>query len=136
MSEAAFADLERLYADLADELRTLGPGCRQRGDCCRFARSGHELWTTPLEFEYLRARTGFAGADPEQARQGVCPFLKNGTCGVRDHRMLGCRIYFCDPGYASRMPDVYEKFHARVKEVLRRHGLAYEYFRFLDRVTC
>ena len=134
MSEAAWRDLERVYAELDAELVKLGPVCRRSGACCRFARSGHELWTTSLEYEYLRARTGLAKASREQIERGTCPFLEGGRCGVREHRMLGCRVYFCDPRYEPHMAGVYEKFHTRVKDVLRRHGLPYSYFRFLDRV--
>lgn len=134
MNEAAFADLEGVYEDLDAEIARRGPVCRTSGVCCRFAQSGHRLYTTPLEYEYLRARTGFAGARREQAEAGVCPFLTEGRCGVRQHRMLGCRVYFCDPAYADAMPDVYERFHSRVRDVMRAHGLAYDYFNYLDRI--
>jgi Fe-S-cluster containining protein len=134
VTEAAFGELESVYADLEAELRRLAPICRTSGECCRFVKSGHRLFTTPLELDYLRARAGFAGARAERVAEGVCPFLRDGRCGVRDHRMLGCRVYFCDPRYASDMPRVYEAFHGRVKDVMRRHGIAYAYFDFLSRI--
>lgn len=135
MNEAAFRELEAIYRELEVDLRRLSPVCRQSSKCCRFASAGHQLWTTPIEYEYLRARTGFRGADRTLLEQGTCPFLRDGTCGVRDDRMLGCRIYFCDPAYAPHMAALYEKYHARVKEAMRRHGLPYAYFNYLERVT-
>lgn len=132
MTEPAFAALERLYADLDAELARRAPACIARGDCCRFATSGHVLYTTPVELDYLLAH---APAPPAR-EDGACPYLTTtGRCGVRDHRMLGCRVYFCDPAYTEAMPDVYERFHARVKTLLREQGIPYEYFRFLDRIA-
>ena len=126
--EAAYRDLESVYAELARELAELRPLCQTSGRCCRFKESGHQLWTTRLELDYLVDREGLpAGPRPE----GVCPYLKEGLCGVRDHRMLGCRIYFCDPSYAQAMGPLYEKYHRKVKEVHRSHGLPYEYAEFL-----
>ncbi len=134
MRGAAFEALEAVYRDLAAELARLGPECWSSGNCCRFEKAGHRLYTTPLELEYLRAKTGFRGADRGKLAEGSCPFLREGRCGVRDHRMLGCRIYYCDPRYAPHMAGVYERFHARVKEVMREHGVPYEYFDYLGRM--
>ncbi|HXX93165.1 MAG TPA: hypothetical protein VEN81_05995, partial [Planctomycetota bacterium] len=61
----------------------------------------------------------------------ACPYLREGLCGVRDHRMLGCRIYFCDPNYADQMGPLYERFHRKIKDLHRKHGLPYEYSEFL-----
>jgi Fe-S-cluster containining protein len=122
-------ELEEIYGDLERELSTLRPLCRQSGRCCKFKEFGHQLWTTPLELDYLVEHEGLpvrSGAEPD----GVCPYLKDGLCGVRDHRMLGCRVYFCDAGYAGAMGPLYEKYHARIKALHRRHGVPYEYREF------
>lgn len=125
----AWAELEKIYADLDRELSELRPLCRQSGRCCRFKEFGHQLWTTGLELDYLVEREG---PPPAAApADGVCPYLKDGLCSVRDHRMLGCRIYFCDAGYKDAMGPLYEKYHARIKELHRRHGLEYEYAELL-----
>jgi len=118
-------ELEELYADLGRELEALRPLCQSSGRCCRFKAYGHQLWTTRLELDYLVAHAGL----PEglSRESGTCPYLKDGLCSVRDHRMLGCRIYFCDAGYAGAMSPLYEKYHARIKELHRRHGVAYRY---------
>jgi Fe-S-cluster containining protein len=121
-------ELEGIYADLERELATLRPLCQRSSRCCRFKEYGHQLWTTQAELDYLVEHEGLPAAP---APEGTCPYLKDGLCGVRDHRMLGCRIYFCDPGYATAMAPLYEKYHARIKELHRRHGLPYEYAEFL-----
>jgi hypothetical protein len=118
-------DLEDLYADLDRELATLRPLCRTSGRCCRFAAFGHQLWTTGLELDYLVDHQGQPPGPPSEA--GTCPYLKDGLCSVRDHRMLGCRIYFCDAAYAGAMGPLYEKYHARIKDLHRRHGVEYHY---------
>ncbi len=124
--EETYGELEAIYADLAGELEKLSPVCRRSGRCCRFKDFGHELWTTRLEVDYL---ADHAGPPPEGA-VGFCPYLKDGLCSVRDHRMLGCRIYFCDPAYASAMGPLYERYLRRIKDLHLRAGLPYQYFRF------
>jgi Fe-S-cluster containining protein len=123
----AFRELEEIYGDLDRELAALRPRCGLSGRCCRFREYGHELWTTPIEFEYLLRNAKM----PSRGSEGVCPFLQGGRCGARPHRMLGCRIYFCDPAYASAMGPLYERYHARIRDLHRRHGVPYRYFEFL-----
>ena len=128
-----WSELEAIYADLDRELSVLRPRCETSGRCCRFRAFGHQLWTTRLELDYLVDREGMpptAGAE-----EGTCPYQKGGLCSVRDHRMLGCRIFFCDPAYAGAMGPLYEKYHARMKELHRRHGVPYEYGEFLSAIA-
>lgn len=130
--ERLWEDLEALYAELDRELGVLRPLCQRSGRCCRFKEAGHQLWTTGIELDYLvdHAGTPERPASSEGSRDS-CPYLKDGLCGVRDHRMLGCRIYFCDPAYQAAMGPLYEKYHSRMKDLHRRHGLAYRYEEFL-----
>ena len=125
----AWKELEEAYGDLERELSVLRPLCQRSSKCCRFQEYGHQLWTTSVELDYLVEHEGLPSA-PASA-SGSSPYLKDGLCGVRDHRMLGCRIYFCDPNYKSAMEPLYEKYHARIKEIHRRHGQPYEYVEFL-----
>ena len=125
--EEAFRELETLYADLELELAALKPRCELSSRCCRFNEFGHQLWTTGLEVDYLLARERAPGPLPE----GTCPYLQEGRCSVRDHRMLGCRIFFCDPGYKDAMGPLYERHHRAVKEIHVRHGIDYRYGEFL-----
>ena len=127
--EDAFRELETVYADLERELGTLRPRCDLSSRCCRFTEFGHQLWTSTLELDYLRAHEP---PPPEGAPAGVCPYLKEGRCGARDHRMLGCRIFFCDPGYKEAMGPLYEKYHRAVKAIHARHGIPYLYGEFLS----
>lgn len=121
--EEAFRDLEGVYAALEAELAVLRPRCELSGRCCRFNEFGHQLWTTGLELDYLLAYE----TPPGTSTPGVCPYLREGRCGAREHRMLGCRIYFCDPGYQEAMGPLYERFHRDVKAIHVRHGIAYRY---------
>ncbi len=121
--QAAFRELEAIYSDLQAELDTLRPKCELSGRCCRFTSFGHQLFVTRLELRYVMERAG----PPPPGADGVCPWLKDGLCSVRDHRMLGCRIFFCDESYKEAMGPLYEKYHRRVKELHARHGVAYEY---------
>ena len=56
--DAAFRDLESVYAELEADLAALGPRCQLSGRCCRFREYGHQLWTTRLELEYLLSKEG------------------------------------------------------------------------------
>lgn len=127
----AHRDLEALYADLQEDLDRLRPVCQRSSRCCRFREFGHQLWTTRLELDYLLEHERLPPKRPE----GVCPFLKDGLCGARDHRMLGCRVFFCDPAYKSEMGPLYEKYHRRMKDLHARHGIPYEYFEYLGGIA-
>ena len=118
-------DLEAIYADLDRELSGLRPVCWASGRCCRFKEFGHQLWTTGVELDYLLERQG--PPPPASAQDGTCPYLRQGFCSVRDSRMLGCRIFFCDTSYAPLMGPLYEKYHARIKDLHQRHGEPYRY---------
>ena len=120
-----WSELEGVYADLERELSAPRPVCRSSGRCCRFRAFGHQLWTTGIELDYLVEHEGLPPAGT--AEEGTCPYLRDGLCSVRDHRMLGCRIFFCDAAYAEAMGPLYEKYHARIKELHRRHGESYRY---------
>jgi len=129
---AAFRELESVYADLADDIKWANPLCVASGNCCNFAEAGHELWTTPLEFEYLVRHEDLRRAPSKD----TCPFLTaDKKCGVRNHRMFGCRVYFCDKEYfKNHMTRLHEKYFPRIKQIMRQHGIPYEYFRFMDRI--
>jgi Fe-S-cluster containining protein len=121
--EEAYRELEEVYADLERELSALRPKCELSGRCCRFKEFDHQLWTTGLELDYLLERHAL----PESIPDGACPYQADGLCGVRDRRMLGCRIFFCDPAYKAAMGPLYEKYHARIKAIHLRHEIAYRY---------
>ena len=121
--DTAYRELQAIYVELDRELAELRPLCQSSGRCCKFKDYGHQLWTTRLELDYLVEKEG----KPPALTEGVCPYLKGGLCSVRDHRMLGCRIYFCDPGYASAMAPLYERYHLRIKQLHQKYAIPYEY---------
>lgn len=129
--EEVYRELEAVYAELERELAELRPLCRTSGRCCKFKEFGHQLWTTGLELDYLIERAGA----PEAAAEGICPYLKGGLCSVRDHRMLGCRIYFCDPAYAEAMAPLYERYHRKIKDMHARYSIPYRYSELLGALS-
>lgn len=129
--DAALGELSEIYGELDRELSRRGPRCGLSGRCCRFREYGHELWTTPLELEYLLRHTPIPPSRPD----GTCPFLRGNLCGARDHRMLGCRIYYCDPAHSPEMGPLYERYHARIRDLHRRCGVPYRYFEFLSGIA-
>ena len=124
----ARAELAALYERLEAELEVRRPRCELSGRCCDFATSGHRLYATDLESAYARAATGGAPAAPS----GSCPWYVDGLCRNRSGRPLGCRVYFCDPGWAAEMPGVYERYHAELRALHERHGLSYRYRPFVE----
>ena len=125
----AASELAGLYARLDAELEARRPRCDLSGRCCDFPTSGHRLYATDLETAHAVAAAG--GAAPAAA-SGSCPWHVDGLCRNRAGRPLGCRVYFCDPGWAAEMPDVYERYHAELRALHDRHGLPYRYRLFVD----
>jgi hypothetical protein len=124
-SNAAFLELRTLYTQLGSELEPFRRHCDTRGTCCNFTKTGHKLYVTTLEAAEM-ARAGVA-ADETQAAEGICPFLRGKLCGVREHRALGCRIYYCDRTYEENRNEVYERFLKRVREIEARYGIEHSY---------
>ena len=131
VSAEATRDLESVYAELEAELEKLRPRCELSGRCCRFKDYGHQLWTTRLELQYLLNRHPL----PESIPDGVCPYFKEGLCSVRGHRMLECRIFFCDEAYKPSMSPLYERYHRKLKAIHQRHGIPYEFFEFMGEIN-
>ncbi|HZJ69582.1 MAG TPA: hypothetical protein VFF36_01525 [Planctomycetota bacterium] len=125
---AAQEELAALYAHVDAEIAARRPRCELSGRCCDFERSDHRLYATDLETAAARAA---AGGVPD-APSGRCPWYVDGLCRNRAGRPLGCRVYFCDPGWESEMPAVYERYHAELRAVHDRHGLPYRYRLFVE----
>jgi len=128
MTAPAAAALDALYAELTKELARIKPSCQLSGRCCRFAEYGHSLFVTTLELERL---TTLHGPPPEMIGES-CPYqTADGGCGAREGRPLGCRVYFCDPTYEAQMPELTERYHARLQQIHRQHDVPYRYGEFL-----
>ena len=123
--EAAFAALERVYADLDEELPAWEFTCSASGNCCDFDAWGHRLYATTLEAEYF-----FRGAPQERANDNPrhCPaWGRDRLCKARGARMLGCRTYFCPP-YPRGVPeDLHANYDRRIRALHEKYGIPYEY---------
>jgi hypothetical protein len=101
-----------------------GPRCDASGRCCRFTEYGHDLFVSDLEAEYLlESAPAYAGP---VTRDG-CPFQVEGLCTAREPRPLGCRVYFCDPGFQDRMPEIVETGVRELKRVADEAGRVWRY---------
>ncbi len=96
--------------------------CRNRGDCCRFARFGHRLYVTAIEVAYYLA----TGPIPSGASDDVCPHARDGACHARDRRFTGCRIFYCDPAARPWQGPLTEERLARLRRL--HDELAVPYF--------
>ena len=123
--------LRELYVRLDADVAAAAPRCEMSGRCCDFPTSGQRLMASTLETAYARERAG--GSVPD-APSGLCPWHVEGTCRLRDGRPLGCRVYFCDPGYSDLMPRLYETYHRAVRALHERYGVAYRYETFVEAV--
>lgn len=124
---AAFREeLRQLYRDLAEEQARLGPVCAISGRCCRFRDFDHVLFLSAPEADLLIRE---APAPSRPLDDGAtCPWQDHALrCTAHEARPLGCRLYYCDPAYQDHLPDVSESFIARLKRLIERHGLNWDY---------
>jgi len=122
--------MARFYQEVDGAVAAHKPTCQNRGACCKFASFGHRLYVTDLELAYfhhcqedrLRAPTS----------DGACPYQVGGLCTARDHRPLGCRIFFCDESAKAWQGPEYERFLARLKQLGDELGVPYRYREWLS----
>ena len=117
-------ELTRLYRELDREIAGRAWRCRACGECCHFARHGHDLFCSAVEAEWL------AGSDelPPVAQDDVCIFLDSGRCTRRKRRTLGCRTYFCEAP-PEEMTVLAESYLARLKSLHKRLEVPWRYDR-------
>jgi hypothetical protein len=127
LDPATFRDeILALYDELDEEIRRLGPRCDLSGRCCRFQEYDHTLFISAVEASLL------VSDSPPPMRPlddgATCPWQdERGRCTARGARPLGCRIYHCDPAFGAAMPEVSETFVARLKALVDRLGLPWDY---------
>lgn len=125
----------QLYNSADAEIRSHGPVCVASGKCCRFKEYGHTLFLSHLEADVLLSQA------PEYTiptDTGFCPFQVNNLCTAREHRPLGCRVYYCDPNYAGKGELITEKYLTELKALSMELDLGWTYaplHRFLDART-
>jgi hypothetical protein len=119
-------ELSGIYEDLDREIAHRGPVCAVSGRCCRFREYGHTLFLSAPEAALLLAD---ATAPVRPLDDGAtCPWQdSSGRCTAREARPLGCRVYFCDPGYEPHAPELTEKFLGRLKRLAHEHGWSWDY---------
>lgn len=123
--EQAVLELREVYARMNAALQPFRRSCAARGHCCNFAKTGHMLYVTDLE----AAEMSRCGLEPDaaQAANGTCPYLRDSKCGAREHRGLGCRIYYCDGTYEAERNDVYEAALKEIRAIEARHAMEHHY---------
>jgi hypothetical protein len=124
MTEDVRRKVLAVYASADAAVAAAGPRCDASGRCCRFTEYGHTLFISHFEAEILLESA------PHFARpvtRDGCPFQVSGLCTARETRPLGCRVYFCDPAYQSRMAEITEDVIARLKAIADECGTGWEY---------
>lgn len=127
LNPAAFRSaIQAVYAELDAEVSALGPRCELSGRCCRFEEYGHTLFVSSPEAALLVSDA------PEPVRPldegATCPWQDSrGLCTAREARPLGCRVYFCDPGYQEPGQALAEKAIGALKRQVEALGLPWDY---------
>jgi hypothetical protein len=126
---AAVTDIWR-WADA--EAAALGAECRACGQCCDFARAGHILFGTGAELDvFIFLVAPHFSADAEKAgaalAAGRCPFWRQERCTARASRLIGCRVYYCDPRASQKLLRIGEESLARLEAAAGRHGRRHWY---------
>ena len=129
-SAAFVAEMAGFYREIDAAIAAHRPVCINRGACCKFAEFGHKLYVTDVELAYFVA--GQNGAARPVIDHAACPYQIDGLCTARDHRPLGCRIFFCDPAAQGWQGPEYERFLTRLKNIGEKHGVPYRYREWLS----
>lgn len=122
--------MRELEQEAAEQLRLHRPICLASGKCCHFEEHGHSMWLTGLEVAWTLSQLPSAPpADLVAAsvRQGTCPFLVDGMCGIHHARPLGCRAYFCDQAGAGWQEAAMESWLGRIRNLHQELAVEYRY---------
>jgi Fe-S-cluster containining protein len=115
-----------VYAGVDAEVAREAPVCAISGRCCRFQEYGHTLFVSAPEFALLLADAPPPSRPVDEG--ATCPWQDDrGRCSARGARPLGCRVYFCDPTYQARSPEIAEAGIARLKRLVDELGLPWNY---------
>lgn len=119
-------ELRVIYKDLARDVALAGPVCDLSGRCCRFKDWDHTLFLSGIEAAVL-----IEDAPPPTRpldNGATCPWQdKDGRCTARDARPLGCRIYYCDPGYQDRSYELSAEYLGKLRELSNRLDRGWDY---------
>lgn len=124
MNPEVRASLQAVYAAADAAVAAAGPRCDASGRCCRFREYGHTLFISQMEADYLLEQSP---PSPGPYTDAGCPYQVENLCTARERRPLGCRLYFCDPGYQDTAPRLSERFIRELKKLCDRQGLPWRY---------
>jgi Fe-S-cluster containining protein len=124
MNESIRQQVFAIYAAAERDIAAAGPVCLASGRCCRFKEYGHTLFLSNLEADVL-----LSGAPPyeQPVSADFCPFQKDKLCTAREHRPLGCRVFYCDPTYQDTGNQITEKYLKQLKDLADREGTGWQY---------
>ncbi|HKQ47964.1 MAG TPA: YkgJ family cysteine cluster protein [Phycisphaerae bacterium] len=131
-NDAFTAAMREFYEAVDASIAAQQPVCINRGDCCKFAAFGHRLYVTDVELAYFVRGEPARLVDPNA---GACPYQEAGRCTAREHRPLGCRIFFCDENARDWQGPEYERHLERLKEIGRGFDIPYRYREWLSALT-
>ena len=117
------AAMRAFFTEADREIAARPATCWNKGECCRFGQFGHRLYVTALEVCYYLA----GGDRPGPVTDDTCPHAVGGKCHARDHRPLGCRIFYCDPAAQAWQGPLTEARLARLRELHRELDVPYLY---------
>ncbi|MFN3467675.1 MAG: hypothetical protein ACK4WF_08250, partial [Candidatus Brocadiales bacterium] len=60
-------------------------------------------------------------------KKEVCPYLVNNLCAAREHRTLGCRVFFCQKDWQDTSQDLYETYYRKIKGLAMKYQLEWSY---------
>ena len=124
-----YSELASIYRRLEKELMPINPDCCMCGTCCNFNTFDHILYSSSIEAGFITQHVKIPDFD---VSNNICPFLKDNQCSIRDYRMLGCRIFYCNAAYQEIAHVLYEKYLQEIKELSKRHSIPWEYLPFLN----
>lgn len=117
-------DIIEIYKKLEAELASVNSGCSACGACCHFDKFDHVLYASTIEIGYIRENVKVPSFNPDK---NVCPFLIDNQCTVREHRALGCRVFFCNPQHKEILQEIYEKYYAMIKDLALENKVEWHY---------
>lgn len=113
------------YAEVDAAISAHAPVCTNRGQCCKFDTFGHRLYVTSAEIAFFAE--GMKDRRLIAADDDACPYQQDGLCTAREHRPMGCRVFFCEERSQSWQGPEYERFLARLKTIGEQFGIPYRY---------
>jgi Fe-S-cluster containining protein len=117
--------VDRVYAELQEQIDLRRPICVVSGRCCRFEEFGHRLYVTTLELARFKMDLQAPERPPWDGKG--CEFQAGKLCSVRAIRPFGCRIFFCDATSTDWQQELYERLHARLRTLHEELGVPYHY---------